>query len=69
MMKIYIGYLVDFLLILAYFNRIQAMLNSLKLQRMESVEVIHCAAAYGVSIEHTQGWKIVYVIIFDYLNR
>ncbi|KAI9599548.1 beta-lactamase-like protein [Syncephalis fuscata] len=39
---------------------IQKMLASLCLTAIRTTDVIHCPMAYGISIEHESGWKIVY---------
>ena len=34
--------------------------NALDLDVIEPVEVVHCRWAYGLSIQHKSGWKLVY---------
>lgn len=34
--------------------------NTLGVKVMQAVNVIHCRFAYGLSIEHNSGWKLVY---------
>ncbi|KAI7866708.1 beta-lactamase-like protein [Spinellus fusiger] len=34
--------------------------QSLGLSNLQPVEVIHCLHAYGLSVEHTSGWKLAY---------
>ncbi|KAI8388141.1 beta-lactamase-like protein [Radiomyces spectabilis] len=44
------------------FNRAKLgkLLRSLGLKDMQTVEVIHCRWAYGLTLEHESGWKLVY---------
>ncbi|KAI9310318.1 beta-lactamase-like protein [Dichotomocladium elegans] len=42
---------------LANFNALKQRLN---LSRMEAVTVFHCRFAYGLTISHESGWKLVY---------
>lgn len=41
--------------------RIRELMDNLKLRELLPVEVIHCPSSYGLCIEHTDNWKIVYV--------
>ncbi|PKC70806.1 hypothetical protein RhiirA1_454275 [Rhizophagus irregularis] len=34
--------------------------NSMGINKVETVAVIHCPNSFGISIEHSDGWKIVY---------
>nr|CAG8501274.1 4504_t:CDS:10 [Entrophospora candida] len=39
---------------------IRELMDNLKLRELLPVEVIHCPSSYGLCIEHTDNWKIVY---------
>ncbi|CAG8512684.1 10664_t:CDS:10 [Acaulospora morrowiae] len=39
---------------------LQDLKNCIGLKSVESVEAIHCPSSYGISVEHLDGWKIVY---------
>ncbi|KAG9284291.1 hypothetical protein G9A89_002101 [Geosiphon pyriformis] len=41
-------------------DRVSSLKNQLGLKKITSVEVIHCPSAFGISLEHKDGWKIVY---------
>ncbi|CAG8472470.1 9675_t:CDS:10 [Ambispora leptoticha] len=45
-----------------YYNvkKIENLKMDLGLKDITSVEVIHCPSAYGVSLQHLDGWKLVY---------
>ncbi|ORX97727.1 Metallo-hydrolase/oxidoreductase [Basidiobolus meristosporus CBS 931.73] len=34
--------------------------QALNLKEIKTTDVIHCPWAYGISLEHTEGWKLVY---------
>jgi ribonuclease Z len=34
--------------------------SALGLESLQTVQVIHCRWAYGISLKHTSGWKLVY---------
>ncbi|CAG8471280.1 700_t:CDS:10 [Dentiscutata erythropus] len=39
---------------------LKSLKESINLKNFEAIEVIHCPFAYGICIEHLDGWKIVY---------
>ncbi|KAI8060489.1 beta-lactamase-like protein [Gongronella butleri] len=41
-------------------KNLTALCQDLGLQTLEAVEVVHCRWAYGLSIVHKDGWKLVY---------
>ncbi|KAF0380098.1 beta-lactamase-like protein [Gigaspora margarita] len=41
-------------------SSLKSLKESINLKNFEAIEVIHCPFAYGISIEHLDGWKIVY---------
>ncbi|CAG8642002.1 17230_t:CDS:10, partial [Cetraspora pellucida] len=40
-------------------SSLKSLKESINLKSFETIEVIHCPFAYGISIEHLDGWKIV----------
>ncbi|CAB5203992.1 unnamed protein product [Rhizophagus irregularis] len=41
-------------------DSLQYLKNSMGINKVETVAVIHCPNSFGISIEHSDGWKIVY---------
>ncbi|CAG8709460.1 21706_t:CDS:10, partial [Rhizophagus irregularis] len=41
-------------------DSLQYLKNSMRINKVETVAVIHCPNSFGISIEHSDGWKIVY---------
>ncbi|GES97863.1 beta-lactamase-like protein [Rhizophagus clarus] len=41
-------------------DSLQYLKNSMGISKVETVAVIHCPNSFGISIEHSDGWKIVY---------
>lgn len=45
-------------------NSLNELKKALGLESIEPVEVIHCRWAYGLSIKHQSGWKLVYLFVY-----